>query len=209
MIIGIIGSGNIGSTVARLAVASGHDVIISHSRGPESLRDLVAALGAHARAGTAEQAARDGDIVLIAIPFRDRAALFQSGIDLRGKVVVDAMNAYNADFTLMDLKGMGSSEIVAQELPGARVVKAFNTLYSKTLASAARPKGSTERIVLPVASDDADAKRIVSNFIDSIGYDPLDDGSLVDGRRQQPETALYNKPLSVRQAQALMGSVRS
>src|SRR5215469_9891828 len=206
MIIGIIGSGKIGSTVARLAVDAGHDVLISNTRGPDSMRDLVASLGPHARAVTVAQAVRDGDIVVIAIPFRLRATLFESGVDFRGKIVVDAMNAYTADYGLMDLGGKGSSELVAQELPSARVVKAFNTLYSKTLASAARPKGSPERIVLPLASDDAGAKRVVAGFIDSIGYEPFDDGSLVDGRRQQPETALYNVSLSASQAKTLVAT---
>ncbi|HZV80156.1 MAG TPA: NAD(P)-binding domain-containing protein [Candidatus Binatus sp.] len=206
LVIGIIGSGKIGSTVARLAVGAGHDVVISNSRGPDSLSDLVASLGPHARAATVAQAVRDGDIVVIAIPFRSRATLFGSGVDFRGKIVVDAMNAYTENFEPMDLGGKGSSELVAQELPGARVVKAFNTLYSKTLASAAQPKGSPERIVLPLASDDADAKRVVASFIDSIGYQPFDNGSLVGGRRQQPETALYNKSLSASQAATLVAN---
>src|SRR5215469_2918057 len=206
LVIGIIGSGKIGSTVARLAVGAGHDVVISNSRGPDSLSDLVASLGPHARAATVAQAVREGDIVVIAIPFRSRATLFGSGVDFRGKIVVDAMNAYTENFEPMDLGGKGSSELVAQELPGARVVKAFNTLYSKTLASAAQPKGSPERIVLPIASDDADAKRVVAGFIDSIGYEPFDDGSLVDGRRQQPETALYNVSVSASEAKTLVAT---
>ena len=202
MVIGIIGSGNIGSTVARLAVAAGHRVLISNSRGPGSLSDLVNGLGPNAKASTPAQAIAGGDIVVLAVPFRDRDALFASGIDLRGKIVVDAMNAYTADFKVMDLGGKGSSEIVAGELPGARSVKGFNTLYSATLAGGARPKGSAERIVLPLASDDAEAKKLVAQFVDSIGYDPFDTGALKDGRHQEPDTALYNKPLSLVAARA-------
>jgi predicted dinucleotide-binding enzyme len=192
----------IGSTVAQLAVKGGHRVLISNSRGPDSLSDLVKELGPNARASTVEQAATS-DIVVIAIPFRDRESLLKSGLDLRGKIVVDAMNPYAAAGKVMDLGGRGSAEIVADELPGARVVKAFNTLYYKTLASSARPKGSKDRIVLPLASDDDEAKRVVASFVDSIGYDPFDNGSLVHGRTQEPDTALYNNELTLEQARAL------
>jgi predicted dinucleotide-binding enzyme len=202
MTVGVIGAGNIGATVARLAVAAGHSVVIANSRGPDSLKDLVTKLGPKARAGTAAEAIAQGDIVVVAIPFRDRDDLFKSSVDFSGKIVVDAMNPYTTDFKLMDLGGLGSAEVVASELPGARVVKAFNTLYYETLDSSARPKGSPERIVLPLAGDDAEAKRTVSSFIDSVGYDPLDLGTLVDGRKQEPGSP-YSKPLSLAQAKAL------
>jgi 8-hydroxy-5-deazaflavin:NADPH oxidoreductase len=203
MTIGIIGSGLIGSTVAGLAIKARHKVVISNSRGPESLRDLVAELGPNARAGTPADSVAAGDLVVLAVPFRDREALFKSGLNWRGKIVIDAMNPYAPDFTIMELGGRGSAEIVAHDLPGARVVKAFNTLYHKTLGASARPKGSKERIVLPIASDDEQAKRVVAEFVDSIGYDPFDNGNLVNGRTQEPNTALYNKPLTLDQARAL------
>ncbi len=203
MTVGIIGSGMIGSTVARLATQAGHSVVISNSRGPASLRSLVTELGPLAKAGTVQEAIDAGDIVVIAVPFRDREQLFTSGVSFRDKIVVDAMNPYSADFKIMDLGGRGSAELVAEELPGARVVKALNTLYFDSLAKSARPSGSAERIVLPIASDDKDAKRTVASFIDSIGYDPLDLGSLKNGRKQEPNTALFNKPLNLEQAQAI------
>jgi len=193
----------IGSTVARLATQAGHSVVISNSRGPASLRSLVTELGPLAKAGTVQEAIDAGDIVVIAVPFRDREQLFTSGVSFRDKIVVDAMNPYSADFKIMDLGGRGSAELVAEELPGARVVKALNTLYFDSLAKSARPSGSAERIVLPIASDDKDAKRTVASFIDSIGYDPLDLGSLKNGRKQEPNTALFNKPLNLEQAQAI------
>jgi 8-hydroxy-5-deazaflavin:NADPH oxidoreductase len=203
VVVGIIGSGMIGSTVARLATQAGHSVIISNSRGPGSLRSLVTELGPLARAGTVREAIESGDIVVIAVPFRDREKLFSSGVNFHDKIVVDAMNPYTADFKIMDLGERGSAELVAQELPGARVVKALNTLYYDMLAKSARPSGSAERIVVPIAGDDKDAKRTVASFIDSIGYDPLDLGSLKNGRKQEPNTALYNKPLNLEQARVI------
>jgi predicted dinucleotide-binding enzyme len=206
MTIGIIGSGQIGSTVATLAIKAGHRVVMSNSRGPDSLKELVASLGPNAKAGTPAEAAAAGDIVVLAIPFRNRETLFRSGINLRERIVVDAMNPYTADFKVMDLGGRGSAELVAQELPGARIVKGLNSLYNSTLASSSRPKGAKDRIVLPLASDDEQAKRVVANFVDSIGYDAFDNGSLRNGRTQEPNAKLYNKPLTLEQARTLNGT---
>jgi predicted dinucleotide-binding enzyme len=201
MTVGIIGSGNIGGTVARLAVAAGHTVIVANSNGPESLKDLVSRLGPKARAGTPAQAIAESDLVVVGIPFLNREKLFKSGVDFRGKIVVDAMNPFTPDFKIMDLGGLGSAEIVAAELPGARVVKAFNTFDYETLNSSAKPNGSPERVVLPLAGDDAEAKRSVASFIDSVGYDPLDVGNLVEGRKLEPGSA-FNEPLTLAQAKA-------
>lgn len=204
MTIGIIGSGNIGSTVAQLAVNAGHDVVISNSRGPASMASLVSSLGDKARAGTVDDAIRAGDIVVVAIPFRERAGLFENAAKFRGKIVVDAMNPYSDSMEPMDLGGRGSAEVVAEELPAARVVKAFNTLRAATFASSGRQRGAADRIALPIASDDADAKRVVASFIDSIGYDVLDAGSLEDGRKQEIGAPLYMKSMGLKQAQALL-----
>src|SRR5512133_1564440 len=129
MRIGIIGSGHIGGTAAKLLVAAGHDVALSHASGPESLRDEVAALGPRARASTVVEAAEFGQIVLLAIPWRSRADL--PADRLRGKITVDAMNPYRPDGGLYDLADSTSSEEVAKALPGARLVKAFNTLPAR------------------------------------------------------------------------------
>lgn len=205
MTVGIIGAGNIGGTIAKLAVAAGHKVVISNSRGPDTLKDLVTQLGANAKAGTPADAVAQGDVVVLAIPFQDRDSLFKHGPSFKDKIVVDAMNPYSDKGEIIDLGGQSSAEIVARELPGARVVKAFNTLYYGTLASRGRPKGSPDRIMLPVASDDADAKRTVSSFIDSIGFDPFDVGSLANGRKQEPKGALAGKTLTLAQAQRAAG----
>jgi 8-hydroxy-5-deazaflavin:NADPH oxidoreductase len=204
MTIGIIGSGNIGATVARLAVSAGHNVFISNSRGPASMASVVSFLGDKAKAGTVDDAIAAGDFVVVAIPFRERAGLFEDAARFRGKIVVDAMNPYSDSMEPMDLGGRGSAEVVAEELPGARVVKAFNTLRAAVFASSGRSRGAADRVALPIASDDADAKRVVASFIDSIGFDVLDVGSLEDGRKQEIGAPLYMKPMGLKQAQALV-----
>src|SRR3954470_25038757 len=134
MKIGIIGAGHIGGTTARLFVDAGHEVAISNSRGPETLRDLVAALGPNARAATPEEAARFGDVVLLAIPLKDYTTL--PAEELRGKIVIDAMNYYpnrDGNIAALDSGESTSSQMVAGYLPGARVVKAFNTIWFEHL----------------------------------------------------------------------------
>ena len=202
MVVGIIGSGSIGSAVARLALKGGHKVVISNSRGPDSMAELVAQLGDLAQAGTVAAAIRDGDFVVVAIPFQARDTLFKSDLSFDDKIVVDAMNPYTDDFKVMDLGGRGSGEVVASELPGAMVVRALNTLRAQILADSGRPKGAADRLALPFAGDDHEAKRVVAAFIDSVGYDPLDVGSLKEGRKQDPGGPLYGEELTLAQATA-------
>jgi len=197
MRIGIIGSGMIGSTTARLFVNAGHEVAISNSRGPASLAALVAELGPRARAMTPVDAARWAEVVLLAVPWRKREALPPADA-LAGKIVIDAMNPYGENGTVMDLGASTSSEETRKRL------KAFNTIYYKHLAERARPDlPAEERHAIFVAGDDELAKRIVMNLIDDIGFGAVDTGSLVEGgRRQQPDTALYNTVMTVRAARA-------
>jgi predicted dinucleotide-binding enzyme len=205
MRIGIIGAGHIGATAARLLVRAGHEVAVSNSRGPESLRDLVAELGAHARAGTVEEAARFGEVVLLAVPWRTPEALPPPEA-VRGKVVIDAMNPYRPDGGLYDLGDATSSEEVARRLPGARLVKAFNTIYYQHLATRGRPDlPADERHAIFVAGDDAEARRVVSRLIEDLGFAAVDTGGLrAGGRRQQPGTAAYNRPMTAREARRLL-----
>jgi 8-hydroxy-5-deazaflavin:NADPH oxidoreductase len=190
--IGLIGSGHIGSTVARLAVNAGHDVVLSNSRGPETLQDLVDDLGPRARAATAEEAARAGDLVVVTIPL---ASVDQVPVEpLRGKVVIDTCNYYpqrDGQIAELDDESTTSSEIVQAHLPESHVVKAFNNISYVHLLSLARPKGSPDRSVIAIAGDDADAKAQVSAFLDSIGYDAYDVGPLAEGWRYQRDTAAY------------------
>lgn len=200
MRIGIIGSGHIGGTAARLLAAAGHEVALSHASGPESLRDEVAALGPRAQAATIEEAADFGDVILLAIPWRARGDL--PAARLRGKIVVDAMNPYRPDFTLYDLGDSTSSEEVAKALPGARVVKAFNHLHARDLASRGSPDLPVEdRPALFIAGDDPAAKTLVATLVDEIGFAPVDTGSLREGGRlQQAGGPLYTRLLEGRDA---------
>lgn len=205
MKIGIIGSGHIGSTAARLFVKAGHDVGVSNSRGPDTLRALVVELGGRARALTVNEAARFGDIVLVAIPFGNYKDLPAEA--LTGKIVIDAGNYYperDGQFADLDLGKTTSSELVAEHLPGTRIVKAFNTIYYKDLAEQGDTKLSFEdRRAIFLAGDDTDAKAVVARLIEDIGFAPIDLGGLHEGgKRQQPGTPVYNKNLNRVQAEA-------
>ena len=193
--IGLIGSGHIGSTVARLAVDAGHDVVLSNSRGPETLSDLVAELGPRARAATAAEAAAAGDIVVVTIPLK---AYRQVPVEpLQGKVVLDTNNYYpqrDGHIAELDDGSTTSSELLQAHLPGSRVVKLFNNIYFGHLGTLQRPAGSPERSVLAIAGDDAAAKQTVAQFLDSIGYDAYDVGPLAEGWRYQPGTPAYGQP---------------
>jgi 8-hydroxy-5-deazaflavin:NADPH oxidoreductase len=200
MKIGIIGAGHIGSTLARHFAKSGHTVGLSNSRGPGSLAALVRSIGPNACAMTTEEAVKFGEVILLAVPWRTAEALPDSRW-LAGKIVIDAMNPYSAEGEVMDLGEVTSSEEVARRLPGARLVKAFNTMYYHTLATEARP-GAGDRLVLFVAGDDAEAKAVVSRLIQDIGFATVETGSLREGgRKQQPGSPIYNHPMSLRQAQ--------
>jgi hypothetical protein len=193
--VGLIGSGHIGGTVARLAVDAGHDVVLSNSRGPETLRDLAAKLGPRARAATAEEAAQAGDLVVVTIPLKNMNKVPSES--LRGKVVMDTSNYYpqrDGQIAALDDQSLTTSELVQSQLPGSRVVKAFNNLNYLHLGSLQRPAGSPERSVLAIAGDDADATAAVSEFLDSIGYDAYDAGPLADSWRFDVGTPAYGNP---------------
>lgn len=194
--IGFIGSGRIGSTVARLAVAAGYDVVMSNSRGPETLRDLVSELGPRARAATPAEAAAAGDLVVVSVPFK---AYDQVPVEpLAGKVVIDTNNYYpqrDGHFSELDDGSTTSSEMLQRHLGSARVVKAFNNIMFAHLASLARPRGATDRTALPIAGDDPAARAEVAAFLDAIGYDSVDAGPLgAGGRKFQPGTPAYTRP---------------
>jgi 8-hydroxy-5-deazaflavin:NADPH oxidoreductase len=193
--VGFIGSGRIGGTVARLSVAAGHRVVLSNSRTPETLKDLVGELGPLARAATGEQAAAAGEIVVVAIPLRAyRSVPAQL---LAARAVIDADNYYpQRDGNIAELDGgsVTSSELLQRYLAASHVVKAFNNIYYRHLQSLARPAGAADRTFLPIAGDDPGAKQAVSAFLDSIGYGAVDAGSLADSWRQQPGTPVYGAP---------------
>jgi predicted dinucleotide-binding enzyme len=190
--LGLIGSGHIGSTVARLAIAAGHDVVLSNSRGPETLADLVAELGPHARASTSAEAAEAGDLVVVTVPLKNYR---QVPVEpLRGKVVIDTNNYYpqrDGHIAELDDESTTVSELLQAHLPESNVVKAFNNIYFKHLRDLARPSGSPERSMLAIAGDDDDAKKTVTQLFDELGYDAYDVGQLAEGWRYQRDTAAY------------------
>jgi predicted dinucleotide-binding enzyme len=189
---GFIGSGNIGATVARLAVAAGHDVVLSNSRAPETLADLVDDLGPHARAATPAEAARAGDVVVVTIPLRNYRQVPTE--ELRGKIVIDTMNYYpqrDGNIAELDDETTTSSELLQAHLLDSTVVKGFNNIFFQHLAVLHRPTGAEDRSALAIAGDDLEAKEIVSGHLDEIGYDAVDLGPLSEGWRTQPDTAAY------------------
>ena len=198
MRIGIIGSGNIGSTAGRLFAGAGHEIAIANSRGPETLTDLIQEIGDNATAATLEEAASFGDAVLVAIPFGAYGDL--PAESLSGRVVIDAMNYYpsrDGNFAELDDGSTTSSELLAAHAPEAKVVKAFNTMNWKVLRDRGKPGGGDDRLAIFVAGDDAHAKTLVAGLIEDIGFAPVDTGSLAEGgRRQQPGSAIYGEPVT-------------
>jgi 8-hydroxy-5-deazaflavin:NADPH oxidoreductase len=193
--IGIIGSGRIGGTVAKLAIDAGYDVVLSNSRGPETLDGLVTELGPGARAASRDEAAAVGDLVLVSIPIKAYPTL--SALSLAGTIVMDTGNYYpdrDGNISELGAKTVTDSEYLVRYLPGAEVVKVFNNIFFKHLLNLARPAGASDRSALPIAGDNAAAKAAVAEFLDSIGYDAVDTGSLADGWRQQPGTPVYGTP---------------
>jgi 8-hydroxy-5-deazaflavin:NADPH oxidoreductase len=203
MKIGILGAGRIGATAARLFIAAGHEVAVSNSRGPESLRSLVAEIGARARAASVHEAAVFGEAILLAVPWHRTDAL-PSPDQLRGRIVIDAMNPYKPEGGFYELGNSTSSEEVLKRLPGSRLVKAFNTIYCEHLATRGRKDLPVEeRHAIYLASDDVSAKATVARLIESIGFAPVDTGSLREGGRlQQPDSPIYNQTFTAREARA-------
>jgi predicted dinucleotide-binding enzyme len=205
MKIGIIGAGHIGGTTAKLFIDAGHEVAISNSRGPETLRALIAELGPNARAATPEEAARFGEMVLLAIPLKDYVTL--PADDLRGKIVIDAMNYYpnrDSQIAALDSGEKTSSELVAAHLGGARVVKAFNTIWFEHLKTKGNKAAALDdRRAIFVSGDDAAAKTAVSQLIEEIDFGPYDLGSLRASGEQQPDSAVYNRDVTVSEALAI------
>jgi len=210
MEIGIIGSGRIGATAARLFVDAGHDVAIANSRGPDSLTDLVQDLGESARPTTVEDAASIAELVLVAIPFGRFGELPAEA--LRNKIVVDATNYYperDGHFRELDEDTTTSTELLAAHAANARVVKAFNTMKWTDLGERGSQGPLDERLVLLVAGDDQEAKDRVSALVEQIGFAPVDTGGLAEGgRRQQPGSSLYVKPLTPNEARNLLSEPR-
>jgi 8-hydroxy-5-deazaflavin:NADPH oxidoreductase len=190
--IGLIGAGHIGSQIARLAVANGYDVVISNSRGPETLSELVAELGPKARAATALEAAKAGDIVVVTIPLKNYRAVPVE--PLAGKIVIDTNNYYpdrDGHIAELDSESTTTSELLQAHLPASKVVKAFNHIYAHQLTTDGLPAGTKSRRALVIAGDDPGAKATVTRLLDQFGFDTVDAGPLKEGWRIQRDTPGY------------------
>ncbi len=190
--IGLIGAGHIGSQLARLAVKNGYDVVISNSRGPQTLSGLLAELGPRARAGTPEEAARAGDMVVVTIPLKAYRTVPVE--PLAGKIVIDTMNYYpqrDGHIPELDNESTTTSDLLQAHLPTSKVVKAFNHIYAADLTKDGQPRGSKNRRALAIAGNDPDAKAKVAQLIDQFGFDTVDPGPLSESWRIQRDTPGY------------------
>ena len=190
--IALIGAGHIGSQVARLAVQQGYDVVVSNSRGPETLKDLVHELGPRARAGTVLQAATAGDIVVVTIPLKNIGTV---PVDpLAGKVAIDTNNYYpqrDGHIAELDNEQTTTAELLQRHLPSSKVVKAFNHIYAAQLTTDGKPAGTKNRRALVIAGNDAGAKSTITRLLDQFGFDTVDAGPLKGGWRIQRDTPGY------------------
>jgi predicted dinucleotide-binding enzyme len=190
--IGLIGAGHIGSQLARLAISQGYTVVISNSRGPETLATLVAELGPHARAASPEEAARAGDLVVVSVPLKNYRAVPVA--PLAGKVVIDTNNYYpqrDGQIPELDNESTTTAELLQAHLPASKVVKAFNHIHAAQLTTDGQPAGSKNRRGLVIAGDDAAAKATVTALLDQFGFDTVDAGPLKEGWRIQRDTPGY------------------
>ena len=190
--IGLIGAGNIGSQVARLAVANGYDVVISNSRGPETLASLIEELGPRARAATPKEAAEAGDFVVVTVPLKAYKTVPVE--PLVGKLVLDTNNYYpqrDGQIPELDREELTTSELLQKHLPKSKVVKAFNHIQAAHMTEDAQPAGTANRRALVIAGDDAQAKAAVTKLQDQFGFDTVDVGPLKDSWRIQRDTPGY------------------
>ena len=209
MKIGIIGAGHIGATLARNLVAAGHEVAIANSRGPETLRELVDTLGERATAATVAEAAEFGGLAIEAIPYGEIDELPNRSLD--GRILVSASNYYpERDGRIAELEEGRISQTgrVARHIEGARVVKAFNTIYWEHLRDRGKPDlPPEERRAIPIAGDDADAKKVVAHLIEEMGFAPVDVGGLEEGgSRLEPGSPVYNVEMTPEELRGALGT---
>jgi predicted dinucleotide-binding enzyme len=207
--IGIIGAGHIGSQVARLAVANGYDVVISNSRGPETLADLVAELGPKARADIPLGAAKAGDMVVVTIPLKNYRTVPVE--PLAGKIVIDTNNYYperDGHIPELDSESITTSELLQAHLPTSKVVKAFNHIYAAELTTHGLPAGTKNRRALVIAGNDAKAKASVAALIDHFGFDVVDAGPLSESWRIQRDTPGYGPRRNAQELRADLAAAK-
>ncbi|MGO3148203.1 MAG: NADPH-dependent F420 reductase, partial [Leucobacter sp.] len=190
--LGIIGAGHIGSQVARAAIAAGYDVVISNSRSPETLSELVADLGPHARAATAAEAGAAGEAVVVTVPLH---ALSEVPVDeLAGKIVLDTNNYYferDGHIEALDSGETTTSEMLQQHLPSSKVAKAFNHIPAADITTDVAPAGTDNRRALATASNYPEAVAFVTKFYDELGFDTLNIGELSESWRVERDRPAY------------------
>jgi predicted dinucleotide-binding enzyme len=200
---GFIGSGKIGSQVARKAIENGYDVVLSNSRGPETLNDLVAELGPRARAASVHDAAEAADIAVVTIPF---GKYHDVPVEpLAGKIVIDTNNYYFERDGHVDSLDQGldtSSGLLQKHLPTSLVVKAFNHIGSADITTDGTPAGTPGRRALALAGDDADAKAVVAALYDAFGFDSVDVGPLSESWRVERDRPAYGVKQNAEQLKA-------
>lgn len=207
-LVGIIGAGNIGSNVARAALAAGYNVVIANSRGPESLEDLVAELGPEAQAATVEDAALTADWIVVAIPLGRIGELPPE--PFAHKVVLDANNYYpqrDGHIAALDSQEKTSSQILQDHLPDAQVVKAFNTIQAAQIATDGSLPGTDNRRALPIAGDDEAAVGLAGSFIDALGFDTVTIGTLAESWKIEPGTPAYGPRVNADQLREFTANV--
>ena len=190
--IGIIGAGHIGGQIARKAVELGYDVVISNSRGPETLADLVAELGPKARAATPAEAAAAGDFAVVSVPLR---SIQDVPVEpLAGKIVLDTNNYYwerDGHFPALDAGEATTSGLLQEHLPQSKVAKAFNHIRSSPITTDGAPAGTPNRRALATASDFPEAAELVTRLYDEFGFDTVNMGPLSESWRTERDRPAY------------------
>jgi 8-hydroxy-5-deazaflavin:NADPH oxidoreductase len=207
--IGIIGAGHIGSQIARAAIAAGYDVVISNSRGPQTMEGLVTELGPRARAATSEDAAAAGDFAVVTIPLKAYRDVPVG--PLAGKVVIDTDNYYpGRDGVIPELEDESTtvSELLQAHLPTSKVVKGFNHIPFGDITTDGTPAGTDNRRAIGIAGDDTEAKNLVTRLYDQIGFDTVDAGSLAEGWRLQRDTPAYGIRRNARELRVDLAAAR-
>ncbi|MFL1502486.1 NADPH-dependent F420 reductase [Pseudomonas sp. S191] len=195
MKIGVIGAGFIGRAVAQLALAAGHEVMLSNSRGPQTMSSVLSGI-LGVQVGSADDAAKYGDVVLVAIPLEHYRSVPAQWLE--GKTVMDANNYYpdrDGHIAVLDRFETTTSRLLAEHLPHAHVVKVFNAIFAPDLTQHGRPHGAPDRRALPVAADDATAKAQVIKLLDELGFDAVDAGGLDESWRFERAKPAYCVPL--------------
>jgi predicted dinucleotide-binding enzyme len=211
MKIGVIGAGRIGGNAARLFVAAGHEVLLSFSRDQSRLEAAAAELGPRARAGTVAEAAAFGDVVFLSVPWTQVEAVLAEAGPLDGKIVIDTTNQFGREGWQEFPDGATAAQVNQRRIPGARLVKSFNTLTAAFQASeAGRP--AEQRVVLFMAGDDAEAKKVVAGLIDDAGFAAADLGGLADAAPLEAPRrpgALYGEEYRPAEAEAAVAALRA